>query len=185
MQHDLREDHNLRSLTVNLEKLEFPVWNPVYPGRYLITSSQSGCSVRRRTAPIESACIRQSGVSHLLEISQCPASGDHPQSEDPPCRALDVRKAGEGRWKRHVGLRPDGAAARHARADASSRRPRVCRWPSKRKVDDAPRRVEFEEVRIGVRAQRVDGEVAPRVDPGGDARTMYCMPVRPPRAKSP
>ena len=100
---------------------------------------------------------------------------------DPPCRALDVRKAGEGRRKRHVGLRPDGAAARHARADASSRRPRVAAGHQKRKVDDAPRRVEFEEVRIGVRAQRVDGEVAPRVDPGGrrEDHVLHARPAAP------
>ena len=66
-----------------------------------------------------------STIAVLLEISQCPAGGIIRNPRDPPCRALDVRKAGEGRRKRHVGLRPDGAAARHARADASSWRPRV------------------------------------------------------------
>ena len=117
----------------------------------------------------------RSGKIHLLRMS----GGIIRNPRDPPCRALDVSKAGEGRRKRHVGLRPDGAAARHARADASSRRPRVSAGQQKRKVDDAPRRVEFEEVRIGVRAQRVDGEVAPRVDPGG-RREDHVLHARPP-----
>ena len=114
---------------------------------------------------------------HLLSMS----GGIICNPRDPPCRALDVRKAGEGRRKRHVGLRPDGAAARHARADASSRRPRVAAGHQKRKVDDAPRRVEFEEVRIGVRAQHVDGEVAPRVDPGGrrEDHVLHARPAAP------
>ena len=119
--------------------------------------SQSGCSVRRKSNT--NRIQRQSGIIHLLVLEVCPAGGIIRNPRDPPCRALDVRKAGEGRRKRHVGLRPDGAAARHARADASSRRPRVAAGHQKRKVDDAPRRVEFEEVRIGVRAQHVDGEV--------------------------
>ena len=119
----------------------------------------------------------RSGKIHLLSMS----GGIIRNPRDPPCRALDVRKAGEGRRKRHVGLRPDGAAARHARADASSRRPRVAAGHQKRKVDDAPRRVEFEEVRIGVRAQRVDGEVAPRVDPGGrrEDHVLHARPAAP------